>query len=75
VTFIPCLCGRLRIGPIYIFGLSAGHLKVVQRGKGKDTVKFNGSHTRELEETTRASLYPVSEHRPARSQSVRPHTE
>jgi len=75
VTFIPCLFGRLRIGPIYIFGLSAGQLKVVHRGKGKGTVKFNGSHTRELEETTRASPYHVSEHRPARSESVQPHTE
>jgi len=35
----------------------------------------NGSPSRELEETTRASLYHVVEHRPVRSESLQPHTE
>ena len=35
----------------------------------------NGSPTRELEETTSASLYHVAEHRPVRSDSLLPHTE
>jgi len=35
----------------------------------------NGSPTRELEETTKASTYHVAEHRPARSESLQPHVE
>jgi len=35
----------------------------------------NGFLIREQEETTRASLYHVAEHCPARSQSRQPHTE
>jgi len=35
----------------------------------------NGSPSRELEETTRASTYHVAEHHPARSDSLQPHTE
>ena len=35
----------------------------------------NGSPTRQLEETTRASSYHMAEHRPARSESLQPHTE
>ena len=31
--------------------------------------------SRELEETTRASLYHVAEHRPVRSESLQPHIE
>jgi len=38
-------------------------------------LRSNGSLTRELEETTRASPYHVAEHRPARSESLQPHTE
>ena len=41
--------------------------------KGKDD--SNGSPTRQLEETTRASPYHVAEHHPARSDSLQPHTE
>ena len=35
----------------------------------------NGSLSRELEETTRASPYHVAEHHPVRSESLQPHTE
>jgi len=35
----------------------------------------NGSPTRELEETTRASLYHVAEHHPVRSESLQRHAE
>jgi len=35
----------------------------------------NSSPSRELEETTRASLYHVAEHHPTRSESLQPHTE
>ena len=35
----------------------------------------NGSPTRELEETTRASPYHVAEHHPTRSESLQPHIE
>jgi len=35
----------------------------------------NGSPTRQLKGTTRASLYHVAEHRPARSDSLQLHTE
>jgi len=39
-------------------------------------IHSNGSPcTRQLEETTRASAYHVPEHRPARSESLQPHTE
>jgi len=36
---------------------------------------LNGSPTRELEETTRASPYHLAEHCPARSESLQPHGE
>jgi len=35
----------------------------------------NGSPSRELEETTRASTYHVAEHHPTRLESLQPHTE
>ena len=35
----------------------------------------NSFPTTEQEETTRASPYHVAEHRPARSESLQPHTE
>ena len=35
----------------------------------------NGSPTKELEETTKASTYHIAEHHPARSERLQPHTE
>jgi len=39
------------------------------------TYLLNGSPSRELEETTKASTYHVAEHHPARPDSLQPHTE